>query len=172
MAERGQAWAQERREGAGTGAIARREGVTHQWVSRLTKPYGPFARPSAPQPDAIAAWVKDRRAGRSAAWVAKYYGVPLQRVSDSTREFGPFRVRLKINGFVTVSEAADHLAIPVPTLCRWITREYMPAPQRRNGRRVWAESAFNDWLANAELETCPQCGAMTRDRVRHTAASH
>lgn len=172
MAERGEAWARERREGVSTLAIARREGVTHQWVSRLTKPYGPFSRPGTPSPDHVAAWLNDRRSGRSAEWVAERYAVPVGKVRNATRAHGPFRPRFRVDGFVTITEAADHLAIPVPTMCHWVRIGFVPVPEVIHGRRLWAEAAFMDWVASADLETCPECGAMTRDQVRHAGANH
>lgn len=172
MSSLGAAWARERHDGIGTAEIAERESVCHQWVSRVTKPYGPFPRPQRPTPDAVARWVEERRAGRSAARIARDDGESARRVLAATREHGPFPRSLQIEGHLTISEAAQRLRLPIPTVCNWVAKGFMPQPERLGQRRVWRTEVFEEWLANAPLETCPHCGAMTRELLRHLSATH
>ncbi|MFC7487849.1 MerR family transcriptional regulator [Knoellia sp. CPCC 206453] len=165
-------WASERRAGVGPAEIARREGYCHQWISRQTKPYGPFPRSGTPSAATIEKWVAERKAGRSAERVARENGVTTKRVREATRHAGPFPARLHVDGFFTLSELADELGVPSPTICHWSDTGFLPAPERRGGRRLWPVEYFNEWLATAELETCPACGARTRDQSRHAGHAH
>ncbi|GGB71546.1 hypothetical protein GCM10011314_08650 [Knoellia flava] len=165
-------WALERLEGVSTAAIARREGVCHQWVSRVTKPYGPFPRAGTPSRETVAVWVRERWAGKSAAQVAREHGVSVERVQRATREHGPFTNKFQIDKHVTITQISDRLRVPVPTLCKWVSTGFLIAPQVSSKRRLWTVENFEDWLERAALETCPLCGAMTRDQARHAGAVH
>ena len=170
--DRATAWAAERRKGIATSEIARREGVCHQWVSRVTKPYGPFPRAGTPTAETVEEWVAARQAGKSAQRVARDHGVHPARVRQATDTYGPFTRQLVIDGWLTLSGVAERQRVPTPTICHWLASGFLPSPVVQGSRRLWAVEDFNDWLAGADLETCPQCGAMTRSQSRHMGAVH
>jgi transposase-like protein len=166
------AWARERREGKGVAEIAQRAGVCHQWVSRVTKPYGPFPRAGTPTAETVQEWVAARQAGKSAERVARDHGVHPARVRQATRAYGPFTSQLRMDGWLTLSGVAEKLRVPTPTICHWLASGFLPPPVMHGSRRLWAVGDFDEWLAGADLEACPLCGAMTRDRSRHMGAAH
>lgn len=172
MESKAEGWARERSQGVSTSVIAQREGVNHTWVSRLTKPHGPFPRPGTPTLVEAERWVQDRTVGKSATQIARESGVPIGRVRSVTDPHGPFTRRLSIDGYLTLSQVAERLRVPTPTICHWANVGFMIASERRGSRRLWPVEAFEEWLTTADLQTCPECGAMTRDQGRHAGAVH
>lgn len=165
-------WAALRRNGTSTQDIAERAGVTHQWVSRVTKPLGPFPRPGAPTPETVKRWVSDRRAGLSALAIAERDQVPVHRVRDATRPFGPFTRRVHKPGEVGITEIADLLGVGHPTIYRWHRLGRMPAPiAGRRGFVSWPLDQVQEW-AEQNLTVCAMCEAKPMDLLRHMAMKH
>lgn len=166
-------WAALRRRGVSTSTIARANGVSHQWVSRVTAQWGPFPRAGAIAPELVERWVDQRRQGRSAERIAREYGLRPERVLRETAGHGPFRVRHSEPGWLGVSEIAEVLKISLPTLLRWCDAGFLPSGiVGDNGRRQWRAESIDQWLESAGLDVCPECGARSRDGLRHTAAVH
>lgn len=170
--ERAAAWAAQRREGVSTDDIAAEAGVTHQWVSRVTKPLGPFPRPGTPTPQTVERWIADRRRGISAGAIARRDQAPVHRVRDSTRHAGPFTRRVHRPGELGITEIAQLLGLGHPTVYRWERRGLLPEPVKgRPGPAAWSRDDIERWAAQ-NLAECEQCGARPLDLLRHTAMKH
>lgn len=169
-----EAWAELRRRGVSVGLIGREFGVTHQWVSRVTAPLGPFPRAGTPAAEQVEDWIAQRRSGRSIERVARSAGVPRQRVAEATAVAGPFRRRLAEPGWLTVTDAAWVAGVSGPALLRWEALGRMPPPDARRGRRrLWREDTIRQWLETSpDLERCGICGARSFSVSRHFGAAH
>lgn len=170
--QRASAWAAQRREGVSTDRIATDAGVTHQWVSRVTKPFGPFPRPGTPSAMTVDRWITDRRAGISATAIALRDQAPVHRVRDSTRHAGPFTRRVHGPGELGITEIAQLLGVGHPTVYRWQRLGRLPGPIKgRLGLQAWDQDQVERWAAE-HLTECAQCGARPMDLLRHTAMKH
>lgn len=170
--ERAAVWASRRHEGISTAQIAGDAGVTHQWVSRVTKPWGPFPRPGSPTTKSVEQWIVDRRRGLSALAIASRDQVPVHRVRDATRHAGPFTRRVHRPGELGITEIAQLLGVGHPTVYRWRRLGRLPEPiPGRSGLESWSREEVERW-ADATLVECDQCEARPMDLLRHTAMKH
>lgn len=170
--QRAAAWAAQRREGVSTDRIAVDAGVTHQWVSRVTNPLGPFPRPGTPSAETVDRWITARREGMSASAIALHDRVPVHRVRDSTRHAGPFTRRVHGAGELGITEIAQLLGVGHPTVYRWQRLGRLPEPIKgRPGLQAWDRDQVQRWAAE-HLTECAQCGARPMDLLRHTAMKH
>lgn len=81
--ERVRRWVLARQRGEPVSAIAQREKVARQIISRRTLPWGPF-----PAHEVVREWVRARRSGRSVESVAVEYGAPRALVRKETAPWG------------------------------------------------------------------------------------
>lgn len=120
---RARRWVHARRRGQSVIAIAAREGLAHQLVSRMTADYGPF-----PAPEVIEEWAQARRAGRTLAQIAAADHVGVTVVSRMTRGLGPFTPigpRLP-DGVIGVKGLAWMVGVSEPTVLRWVRQDRTP----------------------------------------------
>ncbi len=162
-------WSQQRRAGQRVADIAARAGVSHQWVSRLTGPFGPFPPAAA---DDVPEWVQARRAGDTLDSIARRFGVSAHRVSAATAAHGPFAYPQRDHGGrVGTAGMARMLGVAEPTVTRWQRRVDFPPPalEGNPGRAMWDREAVQAWAAQA-LTRCPVCAAQVLDLPRHRGA--
>ena len=108
-------WLSLRRDGQSCAYIAHRAGVSEEAVSRATKAYGPFPRPSKQldrktlSDDELSErqrrWVEQRRRGRTVTAIAAEEGVAHQYVSQATRDQGPYPSREAVEEWVDARRA-------------------------------------------------------------------
>jgi len=171
--ERVRVWVEDRRRGRTTSEIAKGHGVSHQIVSRATLGHGPF-----PSEDTVAAWVTARRQRRSLREISRDYQVPPNRIGHHTTASGPFPapvgVRLLPEGLLGIAAIADRVGLASPAVLRWRAAGRLPQPDfvTANGRQLWLATTIDRWLQDADLQTCPQCGARTRSVAKHAKARH
>lgn len=161
-------WAELRAAGQRVVDIAAREGVSHQQVSSLTRPFGPFPAP----PDPVEAWVSARRAGRRIHDIAREYCVSTHRVSAVTKPHGPFPYpRREPPDRLTTPAIARWTGVAVPTVQRWQAKADFPPPLAQAEQRtpVWDRSAVQAWVKQ-HLTACPVCGAQVLNLPRHRGA--
>lgn len=168
---RTQRWVQARRNGTSVKEIARRDGVSHQLVSRCTIDSGPY-----PCENVVQQWVIARRDRQSVAAIAEKYDAPIALVRRHTQPWGPFphaRHRLPA-GVVGVNGIARLAGISEPAALRWVRTGRIPDPDfiTRTGRLVWLEHTIITWFEDAKLATCPTCGARCISLGQHHAAAH
>ena len=171
MDERTRRWVQARRRGQRVSDIARRDGVSHQIVSRYTAEAGPF-----PSAQVVQEWVLARRAGTTIAEVAREYQAPKTVVGRETRPWGPFwrsGPRLP-EGVVGVHGIAEMAGISDPTAIRWVRTGRVPEPDFvvGDGHKLWLASAITRWLDSSDLATCPHCGARCVSLNHHRSGAH
>ena len=135
-------WLSLRRDGQSCAYIAHRAGVSEEAVSRATKVYGPFPRPSkqldrtTQSDDELSErqrrWVEERRSGRSATVIAAQEGVAHQHVSQATRDHGPYPSQETVDEWVearragkTSRQIADEHGVS-PGLVTRTTRQFDP----------------------------------------------
>lgn len=169
--ERTNRWVRARQRGERVSDIARRERVAHQLVSRYTAEAGPF-----PSPDVVQEWVQARHAHQSIAAIAAAYGAPTGLVRQATRPWGPFWApgpRLPA-GVVGAKGIARIAGISEPAALGWVRTGRVPDPDFviGDGRRLWLETTITRWLQEADLATCPDCGARCVSLNQHRAAAH
>lgn len=168
---RGRLWLEARRRGVSTTAIAEREGVPHQVVSRVTKDHGPF-----PSEQTIEEWVESRRARVSVESLAQEYGVSAAKIRRLTAPHGPFRSRGPQipDGVVGVCGIAELAGVSGPTATRWVRQGLPPDPDfvTATGRRVWFRRTIETWLQDPAWVTCPDCGAHCRSVGQHRGQAH
>ena len=168
--ERTRRWVRARQRGARVSDIARREGVAHQVVSRYTAEAGPF-----PSPDVVQEWVDARRADRTVEAIAAEYGAPEGLVRRATRAWGPFFSQSRLPaGVVGVTGIARLAGVSGPAALRWVRTGRVPAADFviGDGRQLWLETTITRWLGEADLATCPQCGARCLSLGQHRAGAH
>jgi len=171
--QRVQAWIEQRRRGRTASEIARECSVSHQIVSRSTLGHGPF-----PSEDTVAAWVTARRQRRSLREISREYQVPPNRIGHRTAASGPFPApvgaRLLPEGLLGIAAIADRVGLASPAVLRWRAAGRLPPPDfvTANGRQLWLATTIDRWLKDADLQTCPQCGARTRSVAKHAKARH
>ena len=171
LGERTQRWVDARRRGERVSDIARREGVAHQLVSRYTAEAGPF-----PSDEVVTEWVQARRAGQTIAAIATTYGAAEGLVSRATRPWGPFSPpgpRLPV-GLVGGKGIARMAGVSDATGLRWVRTGRVPDPDFvvGKGRALWLTTTIVRWLEEADLETCPNCGARCVSLNQHRSAVH
>ena len=168
---RTQRWVQARRNGSSVKDIAKREGVSHQLVSRCTVDAGPF-----PAADVVQKWVVARRQGEPVAEIADRHDVQVGLVRRHTRPWGPFPRRgpRLPAGVVGVKGIARLAGVSGPSAVRWVRTGRVPDPDfvTTSGRLVWMEATIINWLESADMSTCPTCGARCINVGRHSAAAH
>jgi len=86
---RTQRWVQARRNGASVEKIARRDGVSHQLVSRCTIDSGPF-----PSENVVQQWAIARRNRQPVAAIAEKCDAPIALVRRHTQPWGPSPTRV------------------------------------------------------------------------------
>ena len=158
-------WSEQRRAGQRVTQIAARAGVSHQWVSRLTRPFGPF--PPANHP--VREWVQARHAGQSIKAIAQQDKVSEHRVSTATRPYGPFPYPHRDTGDrIHTAGIARMMGVLPAMVTRWRTRPDFPSPVSQSGPapREWDRAAVQAW-ADHHLSTCPVCTARVLDVPRH-----
>ena len=168
---RTQRWVQARRNGTSVKEIARRDGVSHQLVSRCTVASGPY-----PSEDVVQQWVMARRDRQPVAAIAKKHDAPTVLVRRRTQPWGPFphaRARLPA-GVVGVNGIARLAGISKPAALGWVRSGRVPDPDfiTSTGRLVWLENTITNWFEDAQLATCPTCGARCISLGQHNAAAH
>jgi hypothetical protein len=162
-------WAEWRHGGQSVTRIATCAGVSHQRVSALTLPFGPFL---APEDDHAADWVQLRRDGITVGAIARTYGVSPYRVTTVTKPHGPYPYpRREPLDHVSVNEIARWMRVATPTVEKWQARPDFPTPlgPHRSSSRVWDRSSVQTW-ADRHLEPCPICAARVLDIARHRGA--
>lgn len=164
-------WIDSRRRGVTVAEIARREGVRHQYVSRVTVEHGPY-----PAPGIVADWVELRERGDSASIIAERYGIASGVVRRATRRFGPFGgqgLRMP-DGVVGVTTLARRVGMSHPAVLRWVRTGLTPPPDfvTGRGRLLWLDSTITAWIGRSNLEKCPQCGALCRSLGQHRSRKH
>lgn len=166
-------WVKQRRQGTSCAHIARSAGVSHQWVSRVTAPFGPYPRPSAPPIDVVTTWVDARQHGTTITALSRSTGASHHTIREATREFGPFPRRNTPAGYLGLTDVADLLGLPNPTVSKWRTQGFLPDPIAAAGvRPLWTSKQILEWAQDQALPTCPACGARPRDLTRHHGATH
>lgn len=165
-----------RRRGERVVAIAASLGVSHQWVSKATSPFGPYP-PSVgrgPSEEVVHRWVDQRRAGMSVAQVAAAAGVGLHVVERATSRSGPFPwPRCAGPGLVWQRQIAKECGVATQTVSKWTARSDFPAAVgvTSSGYPAWAEDDVRAW-ADRYLTSCEVCGARVLGINRHVGAVH
>ena len=171
--QRVQAWIEQRRRGRSTSEIAREYSVSHQIVSRSTLGHGPY-----PSKDTLAAWVAARRQRRTLHDISQEYQVPPRRIGHHTAASGPYPTPVGTprlpDGLLGIAAIADRVGLASPAVLRWRAAGHLPPPDfvTARGRDLWLATTIERWLQDADLQTCPQCGARTRSVAKHTTARH
>jgi len=156
-------WAESRRAGQPVVQMAAQAGVSHQRVSALTLPFGPYPRPTDP----VAEWVTARRAGQPLSTIACDYQVSTDRVSKATAPHGPFPYpRRHPNDAVSTPEIARMFGVAEPTVRRWQTKTGFPPPRLQTRPPLWDTAAVQAW-ADRYLTTCRVCAARVLNLPRH-----
>lgn len=172
LAARTARWVGMRRRGVTSVTIARREGLSHQTVSRYTAEYGPF-----PSQDIVDEWAAARRSGRSLRQIAEAYDVQPAKIASATRPYGPFPSigpRLP-DGVLAVSSIARIVGLNRVTVLRWRNLGRLPPPDfvTARGRALWLHTTIEKWLAEQRcLTPCPACGALCLSVTQHASRSH
>lgn len=151
--------------------IADRDGVSHQYVSRMTVEHGPY-----PAAEAVQEWVELRRAGHSVAAIAEEHGVRESVARQATRPFGPFGTRgpRLPSGLVGVTTLAQRVGMGHPSVLRWVRTGRTPPPDfvTARGRVLWLDCTITAWLDSGPLQECPRCGARCVSLGQHQARAH
>lgn len=155
-------WVEQRRAGQLVSQIAARAGVSHQRVSKLTVPFGPFSLPQSP----VIEWVSARRAGQRLADIAGEYRVPVARVSRVTAGHGPFPYPSRRPSELSTFGIARRFGVAEPTARRWQSRVDFPPPCPGADSARWDAAAVAAW-AEEHLTACPVCGARVLNLPRH-----
>ena len=158
-------WVEQRRAGQLVTQIAARAGVSHQRVSKLTVPFGPFPSPQSP----VIEWVSARRAGQRLADIAHEYRVPVDRVSRVTAGHGPFPYPSRRPSELSTYGIARRFGVAEPTVRRWQSRADFPPPRPEAVPARWDAAAVAAW-AEEHLTACPVCGARVLNLPRHRGA--
>ena len=137
-------------------------------MSRYTAEAGPF-----PSEDVVQEWVHARAAGQT---IATTYAVPEGLVSRATRPWGPYRPpgpRLPAD-LVGGKGVARIAGVSEATGLRWVRTGRVPDPDFVVGksRPLWLTTTIVRWLEEADLETCPSCGARCISLNQHPSAVH
>lgn len=162
-------WAEWRHSGQSVTHIATRAGVSHQRVSALTLPFGPFP---AREHDQVADWVQQRREATSIGDVARTYGVSTHRVTAVTKPHGPYPYpRREPADHIGTNEIARWMRVATPTVKKWQARADFPTPltQQQTGTQVWDRGSVQTW-ADRQLKPCPVCAARVLNVARHRGA--
>lgn len=168
-------WAERRRAGESTMAIAEQAGVCHQWVSRVTKPFGPFPRAGTPTNETVRKWVAARQRRISLAQLSREYGVTARRISAATKPDGPFPTpRHRKPNLVGVQDIARLLGVSEPTVHRWRRMGFLleHTDLDGHGRQSWDLEVLEAWIEDVGLPTCPDCGARPLQLRMHRARAH
>lgn len=159
-------WIALRRDGVGVVAIARRDGVAHQTVSKATRDAGPYPKPGTPTAEQVRAWTAARRAGQPIAQIAHTAHVSRHRVAATTKPHGPFPIRAQRipNGIYCRSDLAALLGTTKQTIGTWYRNGYLPPPDftTARGRPLWLPATIETWIPTSGMTPCPVCGAHTR----------
>lgn len=166
-------WVELRRQRHSVAAIAREAGVSHQWVSQVTAPHGPFPKPALPSPSVVDGWVEARRRGVTIAELVRTTGRSDEAIRRATRAYGPFPEKRGPEGYLGVNDIADRLHLPNGRVSKWRSSGFLPEPALLIGaRELWTPEQIEQWVATAGLQRCPQCGARPRDLRRHSSHAH
>lgn len=169
---RNKGWVEQRRRGVPAKVIAAQAGVSHQYVSQVTGPFGPF-----PSRETVAQWVADRSSGVAPEVIAATFGAPVGVIERLTAPAGPFPSgRTASRGEVVgVCEAAREIGVSRSWLNHLREAGTFPDPDfvTAAGRHVWLRAKVLAWVREQpEHLTCPQCGRALLRLALHVRREH